>query len=49
MMIRDVSVSIATLVAEVAYGGSLPKGTGSNHLPGFIRSQTYEFAYRACV
>ena len=49
MMARDVSVSIAAAVAEVAYGGGLANSAGRDDLLVFIRSQTYEPAYRAYV
>ena len=49
MMARDVSVSIAAAVAEVAYCSGLANGGGPDDLFGFIRSQIYEPADRVCV
>lgn len=47
--IRDVSASIATAVAEVAYGSGFAKRARPDDLPAFIRSQMYEPVYQAYV
>jgi malate dehydrogenase (oxaloacetate-decarboxylating)(NADP+) len=47
--IRDVSVAIATSVAEVAYAQGIARIPGPDDLPSFIRSQMYEPVYRHYV
>jgi malate dehydrogenase (oxaloacetate-decarboxylating)(NADP+) len=47
--IRDVSVAIATSVAEVAYAQGIARIPRPDDLPAFIRSQMYEPVYRHYV
>jgi len=47
--IREVSVAIATAVAEVAYDQGIARIPRPDDLPAFIRSQMYEPTYRRYV
>ena len=47
--IRDVSVTIACAVAEVAYRRGLTDTARPTNLPGFIRSQMYDPIYKSYV
>ena len=47
--IREVSVAIATAVAEVAYDQGMARIPRPDDLPAFIRSQMYEPTYRRYV
>ncbi len=47
--IREVSVAIATAVAEVAYDQGMARIPRPDDLPAFIRSQMYEPTYRCYV